>query len=110
MRIVKKLRTPGEAKHWSVLVLRDGSGSGDSRAFLDGVNFVHGYIFKFFEKAARPANFDPVDFCCCAQTEVDAHVAIGIKARAAAHLVDKEARAGLDSNARADAVAIGFCT
>ena len=66
---------------------------------------VYGEVVEFFEEAAGPADFDPVDLCGGAEAEVDAHVVVGDKAGAAADFVDEEARAGFHANARADGVA-----
>src|SRR6202023_766654 len=81
---------------------------GGARAFFESVNCVGGKIAKFVEEAAWPADLHSIDFGKGAEAEVDAHVAVGNVAGAAADFVHESARAGFHSNFRADAIAIGF--
>src|SRR6202158_3385581 len=82
---------------------RDGTGP-----FLDDVEGVDAEIVEFFEEAAGPADFDPIDFRGGAETKVDAHIVVGDEAGAAAHFVDEDAGAGFHADARANSVAIRF--
>src|SRR5260370_14424871 len=81
---------------------------GDARAFFESVNCVGGRAAKFFGEAAWPADLDSIDFGEGTEAEVDAHVAIGNVAGAAADFVHESARAGFDGDFRADTIAIGF--
>ena len=89
------------------LVFLGGVRDWDPRGFFELVDFVCGETFEFLGEAAGPADFDGIELGDGAEAEVHAHVVIGIVARAAADFVDEDARAGLDSDASANAVAIG---
>lgn len=71
---------------------------------MDGVD---GETWEMLDEAAGPADFDGIDFGGGAEAEVDAHVAIGDVARAAAYFVDEDAGAGFYRNAGADGGAGG---
>src|SRR5215470_8581804 len=53
------------------------SGLNDAFAFFDGVDFVDGGDLKGFLCAARPQDFDAIDFCGPAKAEVQALVGAG---------------------------------
>ena len=72
------------------------------------MNLVHWQIRKALCQAARPADFNPVDFRRRAQAEVNPHIAVGTVTGAAADFVHENARRGLNANPRADAIAVGF--
>src|SRR5216683_2966269 len=77
-------------------------------AFLQRVDGIGGKVFKSLDQAAGPAHLHPINLCRSAEAEMDAHVVIGNVAGAAAHFVNKSARARFHGNASADAVAVGF--
>src|ERR1700719_57472 len=81
---------------------------GGARAFFESVDCVGGKVAEFFEEAAWPADLHSIDFGEGAEAEVDAHVAVGNVAGAAADFVHESARAGFHGDFRADAIAIGF--
>ena len=83
---------------------RDGSAGG----FFEDVDGVDGEIVEAFDEPARPMDFDPIDFRDGAETEMDAHVIVRDVARAAADLVDENARTGLDQDFCAEGIASGF--
>ena len=89
------------------LVFLRGVRDWDPRGFFECVDFVCGESFEFLGEVAGPADFDGIELGDGAEAEVDAHVVIGIVARAAADFVDEDARAGLHSDSSADGVAIG---
>src|ERR1700752_2039099 len=88
-----------------LILLRSGDG-GSACSFFEGVNSVNGYVFKFLKKSTGPAYFYPIDFGSRAQTEVHAHVVVGVEAGAAAYLINEGASAGSPAYARADSIAI----
>ena len=98
----KRKNTGLKTRHYRLLLL-----GGDTGAFFEGVDGVHGEIFKAFEEAAGPADLDRVNFGGSAEAEVDAEVAAGDEARAAADFIHKNARAGFDCDFCADGVAGG---
>jgi hypothetical protein len=83
---------------------RDGCAGG----FFEDVDGVDGEIVEAFDEAARPVDFDPIDFSDGAETEMDAHVIVRDVARPAADFVDENARTGLDQDFCAEGVASGF--
>src|SRR5713101_6624661 len=82
----------------------------DQRAgtLSQSVDGIGGKIFKSLDQTTGPAHLHPINLCRSAEAEMDAHVVIGNVAGAAAHFVNKSARARFHGNASADAVAVGF--
>src|SRR6267142_2625386 len=89
------------------LVFLHGDSHRRAGTFLERVDGIDGQVFKAFDQAAGPADLDPIDLGGGPEAEVDAHVAAGEVAGAAAHFVDERARTGFQSDLRADAVAAG---
>ena len=77
------------------LVFLRGARDWDPRGFFELVDLVCGETFEFLGEAAGPLDFDGIELGEGAEAELDAHIAIGIVARAAADFVDEYERAGL---------------
>src|SRR4029077_7719205 len=88
------------------LIFLRSSDCGHACSFFEGANGVDPNVFEFLKESAGPAYLHPIDFGGRAQAEVHAHVVVGIETGAAASLIDERARAGPNSDARADSITI----
>ena len=100
----------GPWRFWRI----EGNGADDPLAFLDQDELVGLDVAKGLYEAARPADFEDLDFFGFADSEVDAQIVLGTISAAAADFVDLRMKGFFTGHIRhafqpsADAAAIGF--
>ncbi len=80
----------------------------DALALLNNQKPVSRKAHQLVHHTAGPVDFQPVDFRCSTEAEVDAQVILGKIAASAPNLTDLPAPTRLQHNPRSDSVAVRF--